>query len=130
MKRAFETFFIEEETEFNKNKETAAKIWKKKSKNDKESIKKTDSSTKWECISKRVVSTAVSENHCDDSESRDQTFKRCKCHACDEFHLYKKYYYLFSDLASEDWMTRSEIKKMIKQTLEKNEDFAEKVKKL
>ena len=126
MKRAFETFFVREETELNKNKETATKTWKKKSKDDKESTEKTDFSTEQEHTSKRITS----ENHCDDFESKDQTLKRQKCWACSEFHLYKKCYYLFSDLVSENWMTRSEIKRMIKQTLEEDEDFAEKVKKL
>ena len=127
MKRAFETSFVREETEFNKNKETAAKTWKKKSKNDKESTEKTDFSTEQEHMSKRTVSSA--EDHHDNSESRDQIFKKQKCQACSEFHFYKKCYYLFLNLVSEDWMTRSEIKKVVRETLE-NEDFAEKVKKL
>ena len=96
-KKTFETSFAEEEAELNKSKETT-KSWKKKSKNDKESTEKTDSSIEWECMSKR----AMSENHHDNSESRDQILKRCKCYTCDEFHLYKKYYYLFLNLASED----------------------------
>ena len=66
-------------------------------KDDKESTEKTDSLTEQECISKK----AVSENHCDDSEFRDQILKKCKYHACDKFHLYKKCYYLFLNLVSE-----------------------------
>ena len=45
MKEIFETSFAEEEAELNKNKETTAKTWKKKSKNDKKSTEKTDFST-------------------------------------------------------------------------------------
>ena len=54
MKKTFEISFAREETELNKNKETAAKTQKKKSKNDKESIEKTDFSTEWD-VKQRVV---------------------------------------------------------------------------
>ena len=98
MKDAFDISFDSEEIELNENKETA-KTWKKKLKDDKESIKNADFLIKQKYMLKRAASSA--ENHHDDSESRNQVFKKHKYWACSEFYLYKKCYYLFSDLVSE-----------------------------
>ncbi len=76
MKDAFDISFDDEEIKLNESKKTA-KTQKKKSKNDKELTKNADSLTEWEYILKRTASSA--ENHHDNSESRDQVLKRCKC---------------------------------------------------
>ena len=72
---------------------------KKKSKTDKKLTEAVDLS-KQEYMSKRVMSS--SKNHLDDSRSRSQIFKKQQYCVCDNFHLYKKCYYLFSSLIYED----------------------------
>src|SRR6266487_5771254 len=108
MKNAFDFSFADEDAEpafknacENKNREKAKKRRnKKKSKNDKKSAEDADFSAEQECMTKRVMSSF--RNHLDDSRSRNQIFKKQQCHACDDFHLYKRYYYLFSSLAHEN----------------------------
>ena len=136
MKNAFDLSFIDEDAESahrdvcEKSKEKAKKERnKKKSKTDKESAENADSSVEWEHMTKRIMS--CSEDHLDDSRSRSWVFKKWKCHVCSDYHLYRKCYYLFSSLAHEDWILRTEIKKMMKKALNENKEREkqEKVKK-
>ena len=83
---------------------------------------------KQEHMFKRVMSS--SRNHLDDFRSKNQVFKKWQCYICNDFHFYRKCYYLFSSLAHEDWILRAEIKKMMKKALNEDEYFAEKIRKL
>ena len=72
MKSSFDSSFADEDTELNESKEKA-KSWKnkkKKSKTDKQLTEDVNSSTEWECTSKRAMSS--SKNHLDNSRSRSQ----------------------------------------------------------
>ena len=130
MKDSFEFSFADEDIESDKSKEKAMsqKNKKKKSKTDKKLTEDVNFSTEWEHISKKAASS--SRNHLDNSRSRSQIFKKWQYHAYDDFHLYKKCYYLFSFLAHEDWISRAEIKKIVKKALNKDEDFVKKIRKL
>ena len=105
MKSAFDISFVSEDAEpvfrdiCEKSREKAKERNKKKLKTDKESTETVDLSEQ-EHMSKRAVSS--SRDHLDDSRSRSQVFKKWQCHICNDFHLYRKCYYLFSSLAHED----------------------------
>ena len=105
MKNAFDISFASEDAESvfrnvcEKSREKVKERNKKKSKTDKESTEAVDLSEQ-ECMFKRAVSS--SRNHLDDSRSRNQIFKRQQYCVCNDFHLYRKCYYLFSSLAHED----------------------------
>ena len=71
-----------------------------------------------------------SRNYLDNSRSRNWVFKRQQYYACDNFHIYKRCYYLFSNPVSEAWVPRSEIKKMIKKVLNKDKNFTDEIKQL
>ena len=58
-------------------------------------------------------------------------FKRCsKYYTYDDFHFHKKCFYLFSIMTSEDWVSRTKIKEIVRKLLENDKNFAEKIKKL
>ena len=109
-----------------KRAERKLKKNKKKSKTDKKSTEAVNLS-EWEHMSKRVVSS--SKDHFDDSKSRNWIFKKQQYHVCDDFYFYRKCYYLFSSLTHKNWISRAEIKKMMKKALNEDENFAEKIRK-
>ena len=136
IKSAFNLFFVSENVESvfentheNKNREKVKKERnKKKLKTDKKSTEDADSFAEWEHSIKKDMSSF--RNHFDDFKLKNQIFKRWQCHACNNFHLYKRCYYLFSSLTHEDWILRAEIKKTVKKALNEDEDFTEKIRKL
>ena len=133
VKSTFDIFFVSEDAKSvsenicEKSREKAKERNKKKSKTDKKSTEAVDL-FKQKCMFKKAVSN--SRNHFNNSKLRNQIFKKQQYHICSDFHLYRKYYYLFSSLTHEDWILRAEIKKIMKKTLNENEDFAEKIRKL
>ena len=104
-KSTFDISFVSEDVKpvfrnvCEKNREKAKERNKKKSKTDKESTEAVDLSEQ-EHMSKRIMSS--SRNHLDDSRSRSQIFKKQQCCVCDDFHFYRKCYYLFLFLTHED----------------------------
>ena len=133
-KSAFDISFVNENAESvseniceKSRKKSKKKKNKKKSKTDKKLIKNVDL-FEWECMFKKIISSF--KNHLNDSKSKNQIFKKWQCHIYNDFHFYRKCYYLFSSFTHENWISRAEIKKMIKKVLNENEDFAEKIKKL
>jgi len=128
-KGAFGPSFAGEDAEPEQGKEEAKTRKKKnKSKAGKQLTEDVNSPTERGRTPKRAASS--SRDHLDDSRSRSRAPKRRQCRACGGFHLYKRCYYLFPDLAPEAWVARSEIKKVVKEALDEDKDFADEIKKL
>lgn len=110
-------------------REEAKKQKKKKPKAGKESAEDADSPVEQGRTTKRAVPS--SRDHLDDdSRSRSQASKRRQCRACGGFHPYKRCFYLFPTLAPEGWVPRSEIKKVVKEALDEDKNFADEIKQL
>ena len=94
-KNAFDISFVNENIKSvseniheNKSRKKITKKRKKKSKTDKKSVENADFSAEQKHMTKKTMSSF--KNHLDDSKSRSWIFKKQQCHACNDFHVYKK----------------------------------------
>jgi len=65
-----------------------------------------------------------------ENQSSQSLLTRQKYYDYDKNHFYQRYFYLFSTFASEYWILKAEIIKMIKKTLNENKDFVNKIRKI